>query len=61
MNKFKNFNLKQELINSLQLNNYDTPLKVQEEVIPLLLKNEDLLVQAKTGSGKTLAFVIPIL
>ena len=49
MNKFKNFNLKQELINYLQLNNYDTPLKVQEEVIPLLLKNEDLLVQAKTG------------
>ncbi|KAG2386720.1 hypothetical protein C9374_002464 [Naegleria lovaniensis] len=33
---------------------------VQENTIPLLLNNKDVVVQALTGSGKTLAFVIPI-
>ncbi|NLC97049.1 MAG: DEAD/DEAH box helicase [Erysipelotrichaceae bacterium] len=58
MNKF---NLKEELIESLYLNNFKEPLKVQEEVIPLLLNKENILVQAKTGSGKTLSYLIPIL
>ncbi|EFC38597.1 predicted protein [Naegleria gruberi] len=33
---------------------------VQENTIPLLLNNKDVVVQALTGSGKTLAFIIPI-
>lgn len=35
--------------------------EVQQQVIPVALEGEDLLVSAPTGSGKTLAFVIPIL
>eukprot|EP00768_Dysnectes_brevis_P001264 gnl/Dysnectes_brevis/1310_a1466_686.p1 GENE.gnl/Dysnectes_brevis/1310_a1466_686~~gnl/Dysnectes_brevis/1310_a1466_686.p1 ORF type:complete len:716 (+),score=255.62 gnl/Dysnectes_brevis/1310_a1466_686:1595-3742(+) len=34
---------------------------VQAAVIPLLLSNKDVSVQAETGSGKTLAFLIPTL
>lgn len=34
---------------------------VQASVIPLFMKNKDVIVEAVTGSGKTLAFVIPII
>lgn len=34
---------------------------VQARVIPLLLSNYDVLVQAVTGSGKTLAYLVPCL
>ncbi|KAI5187865.1 ATP-dependent RNA helicase DDX55/SPB4 [Nematocida homosporus] len=34
---------------------------VQEAVVPLLLKQRDVVAEAITGSGKTLAFLVPIL
>lgn len=34
---------------------------VQSAVIPNMLKNTDLLVEACTGSGKTLSYLIPLL
>jgi len=34
---------------------------VQSAVIPILLKNKDVCVEAATGSGKTLAFLIPLI
>ena len=34
---------------------------VQEKVIPLMLDNKDVLVQAPTGTGKTAAFGIPVI
>ena len=61
MNKFKNYNLKEELLLALDKLNFKEPLLVQEKVIPLLLNKENLLVQAKTGSGKTLSFLLPAL
>ncbi len=39
----------------------NTPTKIQRAVIPrLLVRDQDLFVQAQTGSGKTLTFVLPI-
>ena len=37
------------------------PFPVQAQAIPLILKGQDLVVQAQTGSGKTLAFLAPLL
>jgi len=35
--------------------------EIQERSIPILLKGDDLIAQARTGTGKTAAFAIPIL
>ena len=35
-------------------------MPVQRVVVPLLLSNKDVAVEAVTGSGKTLAFALPI-
>ena len=40
---------------------YDNPSPVQEEVIPVALKSNDIIARAKNGTGKTGSFVIPIL
>ena len=58
--KFEDFNLDKYIIKALHNLNYKTPSKVQEEVIPRLLKKEDVIVKSKTGSGKTASFGIPI-
>lgn len=38
-----------------------SPLPVQEQAIPLILEQKDIIASAKTGSGKTSAYAIPIL
>ena len=58
--KFEDFKLDKYIIKALYNLNYKTPSKVQEEVIPRLLKKEDVIVKSKTGSGKTASFGIPI-
>lgn len=41
---------------------YETPMPVQEEVIPYLLgKGNDVIALAQTGTGKTAAYGLPIL
>ncbi len=37
-----------------------TPMPVQQQAIPSLLKGRDVLARAQTGTGKTLAFLIPL-
>ncbi|MEA3384291.1 MAG: DEAD/DEAH box helicase [Campylobacterota bacterium] len=58
---FDNFNLSSELNSSLLKNNYTTPTKIQNLVIPLILDGIDIMAKAQTGSGKTASFVLPIL
>jgi superfamily II DNA/RNA helicase len=38
-----------------------TPVAVQAQAIPALLRGRDVVIEAPTGSGKTLAFLLPIL
>lgn len=59
-NKFEKFNLDKNIIKSLNNLNYKEPSKVQEEVIPKLLNETDVIVKSKTGSGKTASFAIPL-
>ena len=54
------FHLSLEIREALQVLEYKTPTPIQEKVIPLALKGENIRVQSKTGSGKTAAFGIPL-
>ncbi len=40
---------------------YTTPTPIQQQAIPIILQQKDLLGCAQTGTGKTAAFAIPLL
>ncbi|MBU3013684.1 DEAD/DEAH box helicase [Poseidonibacter lekithochrous] len=58
---FTKFNLLAPIQEALKKNDYEIPTKIQEKVIPLVFKSQDILARAQTGSGKTASFVLPIL
>jgi len=47
--------------NALKRININKPTPVQQKAIPLILKGQNIMAQARTGSGKTLAFILPII
>lgn len=57
---FNDYQLGEEIKRALTVLKYTAPTKVQTEVIPRALENQDLVVKSQTGSGKTAAFGIPV-
>ena len=57
---FADLGVNARLLTALAKNSIDTPVTVQVEAIPPLLRGRDVVIQAPTGSGKTLAFILPI-
>ena len=60
MNKFSKLNLSEKMVAALEKINFKEMTTVQEKIIPLLLKNKNIVCQAKTGSGKTHSFLVPL-
>ncbi|MFW9866316.1 MAG: DEAD/DEAH box helicase [Candidatus Thorarchaeota archaeon] len=58
---FEDLGINNKNVNALRKLNIFSPTPVQKQAIPLILKGQNIMAQAKTGSGKTLAFVLPIL
>ena len=58
---FKDLNLIEPILRSLNTEGYSTPTPIQQQSIPVALAGKDLLGCAQTGTGKTAAFSIPIL
>jgi ATP-dependent RNA helicase DeaD len=58
--KFEHYGFSKEMVKALINLGYEKLTVVQEQVIPLVLKDKDIIVKAETGSGKTAAFAIPI-
>jgi ATP-dependent RNA helicase RhlE len=58
---FKDLNLIEPILRSLETEGYTTPTPIQEKAIPIALAGKDLLGSAQTGTGKTAAFAVPIL
>jgi ATP-dependent RNA helicase DeaD len=58
---FRDLNLSEPLLKSIDKHGFVHPTKVQGELIPLALTGCDVLGQSKTGTGKTAAFGLPIL
>lgn len=58
---FKELNLDERLLTAIDYMGFENASPVQEQVIPIILNNHDLIACAQTGTGKTAAFVLPIL
>ena len=59
--KFTELGLKDQLLEAISYMGFETATPIQEEVIPVILADKDLIACAQTGTGKTGAFVLPIL
>src|SRR4030042_2222010 len=58
---FSDFGLAEQLMEALSYMGFETPTAIQEQVIPVIMDDRDLIACAQTGTGKTGAFVLPIL
>jgi len=59
---FKELHIDKRILRAIAEMGFEAPMPVQQEVIPLLLKEtRDLVALAHTGTGKTAAFGIPII
>ncbi|MCI6337970.1 MAG: DEAD/DEAH box helicase [Prevotella sp.] len=62
MKTFEELGVSEEIRRAIEELGFETPMPVQEEVIPYLLGNRnDVIALAQTGTGKTAAFGIPVL
>ena len=62
MKTFEELGVSEEIRRAIEELGFETPMPVQEEVIPYLLGNgNDVIALAQTGTGKTAAFGIPVL
>lgn len=58
---FSDLQLSSPILEALEKQGYTTPTPIQQQAIPLILAQKDLMGCAQTGTGKTAAFAIPIL
>ena len=59
--KFSDLKLVDPIAKALQEVGYEEPTPIQQQSIPVILQQKDLLGCAQTGTGKTAAFAIPML
>ncbi len=58
---FHDFKFNQTLLDGLDAMGFDTPTPIQEQAIPVVLDNKDLIACAQTGTGKTAAYLLPVM
>ncbi len=58
---FRDFGISDEICRGLEAAGIFTTFPIQALTLPLALRGQDIIGQARTGTGKTLAFGIPLL
>jgi len=58
---FERFSLDARILSGIKATGYRTPTPIQQQAIPVILSDRDVLGIAQTGTGKTAAFALPIL
>ena len=58
---FHDFNFDTRLVDGLDSMGIRIPTPIQEQAIPVILQQKDLIACAQTGTGKTAAYLLPIL
>ena len=62
MTTFQDLGVRDDLLRGIAEMGFETPMPVQEKVIPVLLSGDhDLVALAQTGTGKTAAFGLPVI
>ena len=57
----KNIEFKDEIKQLIQYKHFKEFTPIQQQAIPLILANKDVIGISETGSGKSHAFILPIL
>lgn len=58
---YRDYQLKPTTKEFLKINHFISPTPIQKAVIPLVMRNHDIIGISATGTGKTHAFLIPIM
>jgi ATP-dependent RNA helicase RhlE len=61
MRTFTDFQLNEKLTEAILKAGLVTPTEIQDQIIPHILANQDVVGLANTGTGKTAAFLIPLI
>ena len=51
--KFKEFEIKKDILNAVRKAGYEEATPIQEKAIPVILEGHDVIGLAQTGTGKT--------
>jgi len=60
MKLFEHYQFQPFVKETIEELNFQSPTKIQKEIIPLVYKHRDVIGISQTGTGKTHAFLIPI-
>ncbi|AJM77328.1 ATP-dependent helicase [Rathayibacter toxicus] len=58
---FSDLNIDDDIVAALATKGIIEPFPIQEQTIPLALRKQDIIGQAKTGTGKTFGFGLPLI
>ena len=58
---FKTLGLSKQILKAIRENGFTNPTPIQTQVIPLILKGEDIMARAQTGTGKSAGFILPLI
>lgn len=58
---FEELDFYDEILEGIDAIGYDKPTPIQEQAIPVIMDQKDLIACAQTGTGKTAAYVLPLL
>lgn len=58
---FKALGLDERLLDGISSIGFETATAIQEQAIPVIMNNTDLIASAQTGTGKTAAFLLPVI
>lgn len=58
---FKAFGFDPQVMEGIEVMQYNEPTPIQKQVIPAIMKGQDVIACSQTGTGKTAAFLLPVI